>query len=41
MSPKKEATTNSILATIDPNQENEALIREIRNPKKKAISSPP
>jgi hypothetical protein len=36
---KKAATTSSILAPIDPNQGNEALIREARN-QKMAISSP-
>jgi hypothetical protein len=41
MPPNKAATTSSILAPIDPNQGNEALIREARNKKKKAISSPP
>jgi hypothetical protein len=41
MSPKKAVATSSILAPIDPNQGNEPLIREARNQKKKAISSPP
>jgi hypothetical protein len=41
MPPKKAAATSSILAPIDPNQGNEALIREARNKKKKAISLPP
>jgi ABC-type Fe3+-citrate transport system substrate-binding protein len=36
---KKAATTSSILTPIDPNQGNEALIREARN-QKMAISSP-
>jgi hypothetical protein len=40
--PQKKATAIcSILAPIDPNQGNEALIREARNQKKKAISSTP
>jgi hypothetical protein len=40
MSSKKAAATSSILAPIDPNKGNEALIRETRNQKKKkAISS--
>jgi hypothetical protein len=41
MPPKKAAATSSILALIDPNQRNKALIREARNQKKKAISLPP
>jgi hypothetical protein len=40
MPPKKAAATSSIFAAINPNQGNEALIREVRNQKKKAISSP-
>jgi hypothetical protein len=40
MAPKKAAATGSILAPIDPNQRNEALIREERNQKKKATSTP-
>jgi hypothetical protein len=31
MPPKKAAATSSILAPIDPNQGNEALIKEARN----------
>jgi hypothetical protein len=31
MQPKKATTTGSILTPIDPNQGNEALIREARN----------
>jgi hypothetical protein len=41
MSPKKAAATSSILAPIDPNQGNKALIREARIQKKKAINLPP
>jgi hypothetical protein len=41
MPPKKATTTGSILTPIDPNQGNEALIREARNQKKKATSPPP
>jgi hypothetical protein len=41
MPPKKAVTTSSLFAPIDPNQGNEALIREARNQKKNAISSPP
>jgi hypothetical protein len=37
MPPKKIAATSCILALIDPNQWNEAIIREARNKKKKAI----
>jgi hypothetical protein len=40
MPPKKAAATSSILAPINPNQGNEALVRETRIQKKKAISSP-
>jgi hypothetical protein len=38
---KKITTTGSILGPIDPNQGNEALIREARNQKKKATIPPP
>jgi hypothetical protein len=41
MPPKKTTTTSSILAPIDPNQGNEALIIEARNQKKKATSPSP
>jgi hypothetical protein len=41
MPSKKVATTSSILASINPNQGNEAIIREARIQNKKAISSPP
>jgi hypothetical protein len=41
MPPKKAMTTGSILTPIDPNQGNEALIREARNQKKKATSTSP
>jgi hypothetical protein len=41
MSPKKTTTTSSILTSLDPNQGNKALIREARNPKKKATSLAP
>jgi hypothetical protein len=40
MSPKKATTTGSIIAPIDPNQGNKALIREARNQKKKTTSPP-
>jgi hypothetical protein len=41
MPEKKAATTSSTLAPIDTNQGNEALIREAKIQKKKAISLPP
>jgi hypothetical protein len=41
MSSKKAEATGSILAPIDPNQGNEAVIGEARNEKKKAISPHP
>jgi hypothetical protein len=41
MPPKKAVATSSILAPLDPNQANKALIREARNQKKEAIISPP
>jgi hypothetical protein len=41
MPPKKAASISSILAPIDPNKGNKALIREERNQKNKSISSPP
>jgi hypothetical protein len=37
---KKTMATSSILAPLDPNQGNEALIREARNNKKKKATSP-
>jgi hypothetical protein len=40
MPPKKAMTTSSILAPINPNQGNEAHIREARN-QEKATSPPP
>jgi hypothetical protein len=41
MPPKKATTTGFILGTLDTNQEDEALLREARNQKRKAISPTP
>jgi hypothetical protein len=41
MPPKKATTTSSILRTLDTNQGDEALLREERNQKRKAISLEP
>jgi hypothetical protein len=41
MPPKKTTTTGSIFAPLDPNQGNEALIKEERNQKKKATNPAP
>jgi hypothetical protein len=38
---KKAMTTSSVLRTLDTNQGNEALLREARNQKRKAISPEP
>jgi hypothetical protein len=41
MPPKKATTTSSILRTLDTNQGDEALLKEVRNQKRKAISLEP
>jgi hypothetical protein len=41
MPPKKATTTGSVLGTLDTNQGDEALLREARNQKRKAISQEP
>jgi Flp pilus assembly protein TadD len=39
--PKKATTTDPVLRTLDTNQGDEALLREARNQKRKAISLEP
>jgi hypothetical protein len=41
MSPKKAITTGSFLRTLDTNQGDKALLREVRNQKRKAINPEP
>jgi hypothetical protein len=41
MPPKKAITTSSVLRTFDTNQGDEALLREARNQKRKAINLEP
>jgi hypothetical protein len=38
---KKATTTSSVLRTLDTNQGDKALLREVRNQKRKAISLEP